>query len=74
MIKLFIPVAGVAYILMDEGDVADIHVLQAAILHDTVEDTDTTIDEIQDVFGEKVRNSCWSCGTLSRLNCITSGA
>ncbi|XP_043210293.1 guanosine-3',5'-bis(diphosphate) 3'-pyrophosphohydrolase MESH1-like [Amphibalanus amphitrite] len=47
---------GVAYILMDEGDVTDIDVLQAAILHDTVEDTDTTLDEIQDVFGEKVRS------------------
>ncbi|XP_037092505.1 guanosine-3',5'-bis(diphosphate) 3'-pyrophosphohydrolase MESH1-like [Pollicipes pollicipes] len=47
---------GVAYILMDEGDVTDIEVLQAAILHDTVEDTDTTLDEIQDVFGEKVRS------------------
>ena len=54
-----VPVAGVAYILMDEGGVTDTDVLQAAILHDTVEDTDTTIDEIQDVFGEKVRNSCW---------------
>ena len=51
----WLTVAGVAHILMDEGDVTDIEVLQAAILHDTVEDTDTTLDEIQDVFGEKVR-------------------
>ena len=42
---------------MDEADVVDSDVLQAAILHDTVEDTDTTLDEIQDVFGEKVRNT-----------------
>lgn len=27
----------------------------AAILHDTVEDTDTTLDEIEDNFGPSVR-------------------
>lgn len=34
----------------------DMDVLMAAILHDTVEDTDTTLDEIEDNFGEKIRN------------------
>ena len=29
--------------------------LQAAVLHDTVEDTDTTLDEIEGVFGLEVR-------------------
>ena len=29
--------------------------LQAAVLHDTVEDTDTTLDEIEEVFGLEVR-------------------
>ena len=45
---------GVAYILWKEGDVTDIGVLQAAILHDTVEDTDTTFDEIEGIFGDDV--------------------
>ena len=30
-------------------------ILQAAVLHDTVEDTDTTLDEIEEVFGVEVR-------------------
>ena len=37
---------GVANILTSEGKVTDPIVLQAALLHDTVEDTDTTIEEI----------------------------
>lgn len=35
-------------------DVSHAH-LQAAVLHDTVEDTDTTLDEIEEVFGAEVR-------------------
>jgi (p)ppGpp synthase/HD superfamily hydrolase len=35
--------------------VTDIVVLQAAILHDTVEDTDTTPEEIEAAFGHEVR-------------------
>ena len=35
-------------------DVRHAH-LQAAVLHDTVEDTDTTLDEIEEVFGAEVR-------------------
>jgi (p)ppGpp synthase/HD superfamily hydrolase len=31
-------------------------VLQAALLHDTVEDTDTTLEEIEREFGVDVRN------------------
>ena len=47
---------GVANILTSEGKVMDPVVIQAALLHDTVEDTDTTIEEIGDVFGEKVKS------------------
>jgi len=32
-----------------------VHGLQAAVLHDTVEDTDTTLDEIEASFGVEVR-------------------
>jgi guanosine-3',5'-bis(diphosphate) 3'-pyrophosphohydrolase len=46
---------GVANILANEGDVTDLDVLMAAILHDTVEDTDCTFDEIEDNFGVAIR-------------------
>lgn len=38
-----------------EGDVTDFEVLMAAILHDTVEDTETTFDEIEDNFGPEIK-------------------
>ncbi|KAI6656582.1 Guanosine-3',5'-bis(diphosphate) 3'-pyrophosphohydrolase MESH1-like [Oopsacas minuta] len=46
---------GVANILIEEGKVTDPAVIQAAILHDTVEDTDTTLEEIELIFGAEVR-------------------
>ncbi|XP_062405273.1 guanosine-3',5'-bis(diphosphate) 3'-pyrophosphohydrolase MESH1 [Sardina pilchardus] len=45
---------GVARILSHEGGITDIVALQAALLHDTVEDTDTTIEELEAVFGPTV--------------------
>ena len=42
------------HILWFEGQVREEDVLIAAILHDTVEDTDTTLDEIEDEFGPRV--------------------
>uniref|UniRef100_W5N9W8 Guanosine-3',5'-bis(diphosphate) 3'-pyrophosphohydrolase MESH1 n=2 Tax=Lepisosteus oculatus TaxID=7918 RepID=W5N9W8_LEPOC len=45
---------GVARILSQEGGVTDIAVLQAALLHDTVEDTDTTLLELEAMFGTTV--------------------
>ncbi|XP_037548091.1 guanosine-3',5'-bis(diphosphate) 3'-pyrophosphohydrolase MESH1 [Nematolebias whitei] len=45
---------GVSRILSHEGGVTDIEVLQAALLHDTVEDTDTTIEELKEKFGDAV--------------------
>ncbi|XP_014276417.1 guanosine-3',5'-bis(diphosphate) 3'-pyrophosphohydrolase MESH1 isoform X2 [Halyomorpha halys] len=46
---------GVANILVEEGGITDSDVLMAALLHDTVEDTDTTFDEIEKHFGSKIR-------------------
>ncbi|XP_040270059.1 guanosine-3',5'-bis(diphosphate) 3'-pyrophosphohydrolase MESH1 [Bufo bufo] len=46
---------GVARILSHEAGISDITVLQAALLHDTVEDTDTTLLEIEQTFGPEVR-------------------
>ncbi len=45
---------GVAHILWTEGGVRDIDVLQAAVLHDTVEDTDTTHEELVKEFCQRV--------------------
>lgn len=41
-------------VLVNEGGIVDPVVLCAATLHDTVEDTDTTADELQVIFGSKV--------------------
>lgn len=47
--------SGVACLLA-EADITDIETLMAALLHDTVEDTDTTFDELEEHFGKTVRN------------------
>jgi guanosine-3',5'-bis(diphosphate) 3'-pyrophosphohydrolase len=44
----------VARVLMREGGLSDESLLIAAILHDTVEDTDATVDEIRGKFGPEV--------------------
>ncbi len=46
----------VANILINEADITDECVLIAALLHDTVEDTDTTFEEIEQRFGKTVRD------------------
>lgn len=47
------PIA-VAHLLAAVGEVSDIAILQAAILHDTVEDTVTTVEELRQLFGDDV--------------------
>src|SRR5215216_3011423 len=47
------PIA-LADVLVNEGGVTDIDVLCAALLHDTVEDTATTHEELVDVFGSRI--------------------
>ena len=46
----------VATLLADDGAVTDTALLIAAILHDTVEDTRTSFDEIEEAFGKEVRD------------------
>lgn len=46
----------VAESLWREGSVRDIETLLAAVLHDTVEDTGTKPEEIQEQFGDAVRD------------------
>lgn len=47
------PIA-LADVLVNEGGVTDFDVLCAALLHDTVEDTATTHDELVAAFGERI--------------------
>jgi guanosine-3',5'-bis(diphosphate) 3'-pyrophosphohydrolase len=47
------PIA-LADVLVHEGGITDIDVLCAAILHDTVEDTQTSFDELEARFGAKI--------------------
>ncbi|XP_069668832.1 guanosine-3',5'-bis(diphosphate) 3'-pyrophosphohydrolase MESH1 [Periplaneta americana] len=45
---------GVAKILTEEANIRDLAIIQAALLHDTVEDTDTNFEEIEAEFGSAV--------------------
>jgi GTP diphosphokinase / guanosine-3',5'-bis(diphosphate) 3'-diphosphatase len=47
------PIA-LANILASEGVVLDIVVIVAALLHDTIEDTETTVEELEGAFGPEV--------------------
>jgi guanosine-3',5'-bis(diphosphate) 3'-pyrophosphohydrolase len=47
------PIA-VASLLVQEGGVSDVRVLCAALLHDTIEDTRTTLEELQSEFGPEI--------------------
>jgi len=44
----------VAQLLWDVGGVRDINILLAALLHDTIEDTQTRPEEIRSIFGDEV--------------------
>jgi len=44
----------VAKIISEIGNIEDSEVLAAALLHDTLEDTETTVEELIDNFGERV--------------------
>ncbi len=48
------PIA-VAHVLADAGGITDLLTLMAAVLHDTIEDTETTPAELEAQFGETVR-------------------
>jgi guanosine-3',5'-bis(diphosphate) 3'-pyrophosphohydrolase len=45
-----------ANVLANEGGVTDPVVLCAALLHDTIEDTNTTADELRELFGNAITN------------------
>ena len=45
-----------ANILCNEGHISDIDVICGALLHDTIEDTDATADEMEAAFGKRIRD------------------
>ena len=45
----------VAMILGEIGSIEDLEILSAALLHDTLEDTDTSAHELDKIFGSRVR-------------------
>jgi guanosine-3',5'-bis(diphosphate) 3'-pyrophosphohydrolase len=47
------PIA-LANVLANEGNVTDVAVLCAAVLHDTIEDTETTSEELTATFGSQI--------------------
>jgi GTP diphosphokinase / guanosine-3',5'-bis(diphosphate) 3'-diphosphatase len=51
----------VAELLWRVGGVRDVAVILAAILHDTIEDTEATPDEIRSLFGEEVLGIVLEC-------------
>lgn len=47
------PIA-LANVLANEAGVADVQVLCAAVLHDTIEDTKTTAEDLREQFGDRI--------------------
>ncbi len=43
-------------ILANEGHITDIDIICGALLHDTAEDTETTPEELQEAFGETIKD------------------
>jgi len=51
----------VAKMLVTVGGITDTDVLAAAILHDTVEDTEATVEDIERLFGKRIRGFVMEC-------------
>jgi len=51
----------VANILADNGESTETELIMAAILHDVIEDTDATPEELEILFGKKVKDLVMEC-------------
>jgi len=49
----------VARMLVEDGNVEDASIIAAALLHDTIEDTETTEAELLHHFGQDITSWCW---------------
>ncbi len=56
--------------LLAEGGVTNTEILQAAVLHDTLEDTNTTFEELEANFGKEVATTVRECTDNKKLNKI----
>ncbi len=59
--------AEVAKILAEELQIYDPVVLTAALLHDVVEDSSVTVDDIEDLFGKEVKEVVDACTKLDQM-------
>lgn len=60
---------GVAHIISEEAQITDTNILISAVLHDTVEDTDTSFEELEFEFGSQIKEIVYQCSddkTLSK--------
>jgi guanosine-3',5'-bis(diphosphate) 3'-pyrophosphohydrolase len=57
-----------ADVLANEGGVADVDVLCAALLHDTIEDTKTSVAELQCEFGDRIAGIVFEVTDDKRLD------
>ncbi|VDN22659.1 unnamed protein product [Gongylonema pulchrum] len=58
---------GVANILISEAGVTDSAVIAAALLHDTLEDTATTLQELKNLFGDEISGIVQECTDDKKL-------
>lgn len=61
---------GVAHILADKG-IVDMTSLLTALLHDTVEDTDVTLHQIIELFGEEVGECVDGVTKIGKVKCMS---
>ena len=57
--------------LLSENGIIDENTLMAAVLHDTVEDTKTSLEQIRELFGEKVANIVAECTDNKKLDKVS---
>ena len=59
----------VAYILTDVN--ADAKAISAALLHDTIEDSDSTMEELTELFGEEIANLVDGVTKINKINFVS---